>query len=233
MSNTDIWDKVKTTDPNFTKDSTYGRKVTSICPQYQLQEATKIFGPYGKGFGFESCDLDLSQFEALNLVIVKAVFFYVSDGERFTFSINNSWPVKIIKKRGDKPVPDEDFAKKAETNTMSKALSKLGFSADIFLGKFEDLNYVEMASNEKAMENAEDKLEEHRRQQEEKQAKCLKEIESLKNAKTLSELSGLFKTFKQRSLMHNDEQQLARIIATKDQAKLKLSPPPEQAQEVA
>jgi len=37
---------------------------------------------------------------------------------------------------------DDDFAKKMETNTVSKALSKLGFSADVFLGKFDDNKYV-------------------------------------------------------------------------------------------
>jgi hypothetical protein len=233
MSNTAIWDKVKTTDPGYTKDSTYGRKMTSICSQYQLQEATKMFGPYGKGFGFESCELDLSHLEALSLVIVKAVFFYVIDGEKTSFTINNSWPVKIIKKRGEKPSPDEDFAKKAETNTMSKALSRLGFSADVFLGKFEDSNYVEMASNEKALETAEDKIEEQRKQREERQSKSITEIEHLNKAKSINELHGLYKSFVARARMHSDAKQEERLKQAKDKAKLRLSPPTQQVQEVA
>jgi len=224
MNNTEIWDKVKKTDPAHTKDSSFGRKVTSIAPQYQLQEATKIFGPYGKGFGFESCDLDLSHLDSLNLVMVKAIFFFVIDGERSSFTINNSWPVKIIKKRGSDPIPDEDFAKKAETNTMSKALSRLGFSADIFMGQFEDSDYVAMVKNEKALEGAEDKLSEHRRQQEEYQSKAISEIDSLSKALTLSELKGLYKTFVARAKMHNDVNQVARLEIAKDKAKLRIEP---------
>lgn len=224
MNNTEIWDKVKKTDPAHTKDSSFGRKVTSIAPQYQLQEATKIFGPYGKGFGFESCDLDLSHLDSLNLVMVKAVFFFVINGERSSFTINNSWPVKIIKKRGSDPIPDEDFAKKAETNTMSKALSRLGFSADIFMGQFEDSDYVAMVKNEKALEGAEDKLSEHRRQQEEYQSKAISEIDSLSKALTLSELKGLYKTFVARAKMHNDVNQVARLEIAKDKAKLRIEP---------
>jgi disulfide oxidoreductase YuzD len=39
---------------------------------------------------------------------------------------------------------DTDFAKKVETDTLTKALSKLGFSADVFLSKFEDITEVKI-----------------------------------------------------------------------------------------
>jgi hypothetical protein len=37
---------------------------------------------------------------------------------------------------------DDNFAKKIETDALTKAISKLGFNADIFLGKFDDVRYV-------------------------------------------------------------------------------------------
>ena len=43
---------------------------------------------------------------------------------------------------------NDDFAKKVETDTLTKALSKLGFNADIFLGKFDDTKYVEQMKQE-------------------------------------------------------------------------------------
>jgi len=48
---------------------------------------------------------------------------------------------------------DDNFAKKLETDTLTKAISKLGFNADIFMGKFDDVKYLaevtkEFASNE-------------------------------------------------------------------------------------
>ena len=36
-----------------------------------------------------------------------------------------------------------EFIKKLETNTISKALSRLGFGADVFLGKFDDSRYIQ------------------------------------------------------------------------------------------
>ena len=219
MNNTAIWDKVKKTDPNFTKDSSFGRKTTSISPMYQIQEATKVFGPYGKGWGFESCDLDLSHLETLNLVLVKAVFFYIQDGERSSFVINNSWPIKIIKKKGCDPVPDDDFAKKAETNTMSKALSRLGFSADIFMGQFEDHEYKAMLKNEINLENAEDKIEEARKQQDEYESKCAKEIEFIASATSINELQKLYTDYVRRAKLHKDNNHITTLTAAKDKRK--------------
>jgi hypothetical protein len=37
---------------------------------------------------------------------------------------------------------DDNFAKKLETDTLTKAISKLGFNADIFMGKFDDTRYL-------------------------------------------------------------------------------------------
>ena len=37
---------------------------------------------------------------------------------------------------------DDNFAKKIETDTLTKAISKLGFNADIFMGKFDDVRYL-------------------------------------------------------------------------------------------
>jgi hypothetical protein len=220
MSNTDIWDKVKKTDPKYTKDSSFGRKQTSIAPQYQIQEATKIFGPYGKGWGFKTCDLDLTHLDSLNLVLVRAVFFFVIDGEESSFVINNSWPVKIVKKRGSELSPDEDFAKKAETNTMSKALSRLGFSADIFMGEFDDKEYVDIVANEFAIEKADDKIEEAARQQLEYRDNCIKQVNAIKDAKTPGELKGLLGDFIRKATIRNDHNQIARLNkAAEDKSK--------------
>jgi len=156
--NLKLWDAVKETDKAFTKAVKQRGGYTAITPQYQMQEATKQFGPYGIGWGFESIEMDYSVIETLELVIVKAVFFYIIDGSRGSFPINNTWPVK----QGSRV--DSDFAKKAETNTMGKALSKLGFNADIFMGLFDDPNYVEEITNKKNLEKAEDKIAEQERQ---------------------------------------------------------------------
>lgn len=142
MSNLSLWESVCETDPNFTKHVNQRGGYTSVSPQYQIREATEQFGCYGMGWGFESIQFDY-QFVAENgLVIINAVFFYILNDKKATFPITNAWPMKSGS--GEKARVDPDFAKKAETNTMSKALSKLGFSADVFLGQFDDAEYVNM-----------------------------------------------------------------------------------------
>lgn len=211
MSNLTLWDSVSKTDPAFTKKVTQRGGYTSISPQYQLKEATNVFGSYGVGFGFESIEFDFELAEATKLVLVKAVFFYVLDGKRTTFPIMNSWSFM----QGSKV--DADFAKKAETNTMSKALSKLGFSADVFMGQFDDPEYVDMVKNEFTLEKADDKSEEQARQQLAYRDECMKQINALKDAKTPSELKGLYGDFFRRATTRNDVAHIARLNKVRDE----------------
>lgn len=211
MSNLKLWDSVSKTDPTFTKKVTQRGGYTSISPQYQLREATNVFGSYGVGFGFESIEFDYELAESTKLVLVKAVFFYVLDGKKITFPIMNSWSFM----QGSKV--DADFAKKAETNTMSKALSKLGFSADVFMGQFDDPEYVGMVGNEFALEKADDKSEELARQQLAYRDECMKQINALKDAKTPSELKGLFGDFIRRATTRNDVAHIARLNKARDE----------------
>ena len=216
MSNMQIWDQVKKTDPTRTKRVTQRGGYTSISPQYQLQEATKCFGPYGRGFGFQSIDFDYSQVESTQLVLIKAVFFYLQDDQRHTFPIMNSWPVM----QGSRV--DNDFAKKAETNTMSKALSKLGFSADVFMGDFDDPEYVSIVTSEKAIENAENKMDEADRQHKAYQDKCVNELSLLKKSQNMNDLQQTFTEYFRRAKMRSDEGQMSRLTKAKDEMKLKI-----------
>jgi hypothetical protein len=43
---------------------------------------------------------------------------------------------------------DDNFAKKLETDALTKAISKLGFNADIFMGKFDDQRYLDEVNKE-------------------------------------------------------------------------------------
>jgi len=73
--------------------------------------------------------------------VLNATFFFPG-GE---FEIKNSINLYID---NAKTKVDSDFAKKIETDTLTKAISKLGFNADIFMGKFDDLRYVEEMNEE-------------------------------------------------------------------------------------
>ena len=57
---------------------------------------------------------------------------------------------------------DDNFAKKIETDTLTKAISKLGFNADIFMGKFDDVRYLAEITKEFAPKTVKQPLSDER-----------------------------------------------------------------------
>ena len=153
--NLELWRKVEKTNPKYTKQANVGgNKITSIAPQYQIMNVTEQFGSYGKTWGFKNIELDYTLVPEFNLIVFKAVFFY-PDGE---FPTINS--IKMFMDNAKLKI-DDNFAKKLETDTLTKAISKLGFNADIFMGKFDDTRYLseitkEFAEPAKVIENISD-----------------------------------------------------------------------------
>ena len=187
--NLELWNKVEKTNPKYTKKAKVaGNQITSISPQYQILNATEQFGCYGEKWGFKKIEFDYSITNTpillsvldwntkevsvvdsiLGLVGFKATFFF-PNGE---FEITNS--IKIFTDNKHSKI-DDNFAKKLETDALTKALSKLGFNADIFLGKFDDVRYVnEMNAEFNPI------------------AKVKIPSEKLKECKTLAELASVF-----------------------------------------
>ena len=153
--NLELWHKVEKTNPKYTKQANVGgNKITSIAPQYQIMNVTEQFGSYGKTGGFKNIELDYTLVPEFNLIVFKAIFFY-PDGE---FPTINS--IKMFMDNAKLKI-DDNFAKKLETDTLTKAISKLGFNADIFMGKFDDTRYLaeitkEFAEPAKVIENISD-----------------------------------------------------------------------------
>lgn len=135
VDNLELWHKVEKTNPKYTKKANVrGNNITSIAPQFQILCATEQFGVYGRTWGFKHMKIDYTLRE-MGIVSFKAIFYF-PDGE---FEIINS--IKLHTDNAKTKI-DSDFAKKLETDTLTKALSKLGFNADIFMGKFDDTRYV-------------------------------------------------------------------------------------------
>lgn len=134
--NLKLWKSVEKTDPAYTKKAKIGgMSITAVAPQFQIMNATEQFGPYGIAWGFKNIEFDYSLVESLKLIVFKGTFF-CPDGECM---IGNS--CKAFMDRDCKMV-DADFAKKLETDALTKVLSKMGFNADIFMGRYDDTKYV-------------------------------------------------------------------------------------------
>jgi hypothetical protein len=133
--NLKLWNSVEKTNPNYTKKAKIGgMSITAIAPQFQIMQVTEQFGVYGRTWGFKKIELDYSLI-GYDMVVFKGTFFF-PEGE---FEIINSCKLYI---NNAKTMLDDNFAKKIETDALTKAISKLGFNADIFLGKFEDVRYL-------------------------------------------------------------------------------------------
>ena len=135
--NLKLWESVEKTNPKYTKKAKIsGMSITAIAPQYQIMQVTEQFGSYGEKWGFKNITLSYDLVPTFNMVVFKGTFFF-PNGE---FEIINS--CKLYMDRALTMV-DDNFAKKIETDALTKAISKLGFNADIFMGKFDDVRYVE------------------------------------------------------------------------------------------
>jgi len=164
--NTKIWDALKVTDPKYTKLVTFGRKFTSINSQWQLQRMTEQFGPIGKGWGYEVTH----SIERLNdwyVLALADVSLWWRDGEKVaTYGpVRGTAPIlepardkgKLLFEADGQTVKlhlDDDAGKKAMTDALTKGLSHLGLSADVFLGLFDDNKYVSQVREQFANGNA-------------------------------------------------------------------------------
>lgn len=134
--NMQLWNAVERTDPKHTKKANVrGNNITAIAPQSQIKCATEQFGSYGVKWGWKSFDFDYALLATTGIVIFKGLFFF--PGGEFPISSSIS-----AYKDGARTKPDADFAKKVETDALTKALSKLGFNADVFMGLYDDNKYV-------------------------------------------------------------------------------------------
>lgn len=152
MTNTDLWDRVKVTDPSAVKKITgKAYQGNSPKPYWLIQRATEEFGPIGIGWGvivkaqgFQR----LSETDVLHTAVVSV--WFVKDGVRSEcFDQMGGTKASYLTSKGVLMV-DEDAGKKSVTDGMVKCLSMLGFAGDIFSGMWDDSKYVEWAAEQYA-----------------------------------------------------------------------------------
>ena len=140
-----LWESVEKTDPNHTKKAKIGQmNITAVSPQYQRKQATEKFGPYGIGWGLINESFDFIDFEnQTKLVTYHATLWYMLDGKRGEFPVTSNGKVAFVTQGGKGYLKiDDEYAKKVQTDALTKGLSFLGFNADIFMGLYDDNKYV-------------------------------------------------------------------------------------------
>lgn len=141
VDNLELWHLVEKTDPSAVKAIT-GKpyKGNSPKPHWLVEKATQVFGPCGIGWGIEVKESQYIPTEAGVLHSATVRVWYEWKGKRGVVEHVGGTPASG-KRQSGQVFYDEDAAKKSVTDGLVKALSMIGFAADIFTGRWDDSKY--------------------------------------------------------------------------------------------
>ena len=133
--NMQIWDQVSKTPEEIIKQvkADDGKMLNSVDSIHRIKKATELFGAYGSTWGLKQTKHNQIQINnGLMIGTLEAVFF-VDAGyaeEIIEFEISTSTAIAIV--RDGKLSVSTKYRKILETEAITKALSRLGFNADIY-----------------------------------------------------------------------------------------------------
>jgi len=149
MDNLELWQRFADIDPKFTKPIT-GKQYrgTSPNPHYVIRCLTEMFGPVGRGFGWE---VTAEGFQPLGDEVLHwcRIRFWHGDGKGFD-AYGQTKALSIVKRGTPQQyaMVDEDAPKKSLTDAITKAASQVGVAANIFLGRWDDSKYVAQVNSD-------------------------------------------------------------------------------------
>lgn len=149
-TNLDLWACVSKTDPEYTKPFTRagGFRGTAINATWLAMRATEQFGPIGIGWGVVLLEQGFFGDGSAQVHHCHIRLWYERDGKRGEIEHVGCTNAVTVNKDGVVRV-DEDAPKKSLTDATTKALSMLGFAADVHLGRYDDNKYVAELVEEK------------------------------------------------------------------------------------
>ncbi|WP_376712566.1 hypothetical protein [Photorhabdus aballayi] len=243
QTNLRIWKTVQRTDPRFTKPiEGMGFIGTSINSNYMFMRATEIFGPVGEGWGYQVLEEKMingaplsepiydSQNKQIGIRIlrdgdgtliceqnhsIKILFWYLAEGDiRGEIESYGATPYLYKSRYGIKA--DSEVIKKSLTDAIKKALSMLGFSADVFMGMYDNPEYLADNKIEFEIKAASDKAEDLVRLRKELDDKFTRNTETMRTAVSKNEIRGIASTLTRELGIHLDN---AKTKADKDYEK--------------
>jgi hypothetical protein len=141
-----LWNRHRTPHKDALKDFTKrgGFKGTAIDPMWAIRGATEEWGTIGEGWGYEDISEDvrtLSEEWILHTITIK--FWHGSRDNWFPMS-GSTW-LLAPGKYGSQY--DDEAPKKSRTDALTKALSWLGFGADVYMGVHDGSKYADLTQD--------------------------------------------------------------------------------------
>ncbi|AIR71440.1 hypothetical protein [Dickeya fangzhongdai] len=217
-ANLAIWNRVQRTDPAFVKKNDYGAGLSSIKAQYILMRATEVFGLEGIGWGVEIKeeridkgvpllepiqdqsgkvvgqrpvrDGDGSLF-CLSVHTIRIDLWYIWNGQRGSIPSYGHTDYITSGKDGRLSM-EKEAAKKSLTDATVKALSHLGFAADVYMDMHSDGAYTAELDVEFGIKRASEKAVDVTRLREELDEKLGRAAETIKAAVSGNEAAKVY-----------------------------------------
>lgn len=216
QDNLALWKRVFKTDERFTKAFTQNGGGTSINGTYLTMLATREFGLKGSGWGVDILEERFDDGAPITRTVKGTdgnnTWELISDGSggfltekhhvmkiRLWYLVNDvrgeeyaygCTPYIYGSKYG--PICDGEAAKKSLTDATKKALSGLGFSGDIFMGLYDNLEYRQKNKAEFDLKNASETAEDAARLRQEFDDKLSRVANTLAHGVTVNEINGVF-----------------------------------------
>lgn len=120
----ELWNSVASVPPEYVKDQEInGKWLKGVNPHYMVQLATEKWGPMGTGWGIANLQWQVVE----GTLIMGGDLWYNSDPQT-GFRVYVDVPFQ----------QGRDCLKRAQTMLQSKALSKLGFAAEVYMGIWDE-----------------------------------------------------------------------------------------------
>jgi hypothetical protein len=141
--NLEFWNALKRTDPKATKpfQRPGGFRGTQIDPAWRLQMMTEVFGPVGKGWGYEQLEWTIA--ERMVFICCRVWYIDPQTGEKYFTGPQWGGTEMVRRNRDGTERPDDECFKMSMTDAIGKCMLQVGLAADIYLGQFDDSKYRE------------------------------------------------------------------------------------------
>lgn len=227
--NLELWKEVFKTDERFTSAFSVNGGGTSINGTYMTMIATREFGPKGIGWGVDILEERFDDGAPITRTVkgadgnntwelipdgiggilteknhvIKIKLWYIRNGKRGTEIAYGCTPYLYSTKYG--PFCDGEATKKSLTDATKKALSALGFCADIFMGLYDNPEYRQKNKAEFALKNASENAEDAARVRQELDDKLTKVANTLASAVSENEINKVYSSIAREAEVHRKD----------------------------
>lgn len=233
--NLHVWNEVSHTDPAYTKNYSApgGHSGTAISATYMVMKATELWGPIGGNWGYSIIDerfdtgapiynenMEVLGHEMTHTIRVK--LWMKSDDVVHEIEHFGHTPYLYYSKKGSRFISDGEAPKKSLTDAIKKCLSMFGFSADVFLGLYDDVAYVNEIRAAYEIEKSDDAAETMIKKRQEYDEWKKKHLDFIATATNMNELELLFKSCVRKAKRQDDKDGEAKFTLAKEKRKTEL-----------